>query len=425
MLARLSLLALCASMASAENYAVLVCGSNEYYNYRHHADVAHAYQVLTRGGVKAENIITMMYDDVPHSSENPYPGQLFNKPASTLAAANDVYASVKDHIDYKGADVTPANFLAVLTGDSAGAGGKKVLQTGPEDNVFVNFADHGGPGIIGFPGNAGFMYEKDLIQALDTMYQKKMYKQLVFYLEACESGSMWVNLPKDRNIYALSAANGEESSWGTYCDHPVVGKKNIGTCLGDLFSVNWMEDDDVTDLSAETLQAQFNKVKKLTTKSHVLQWGQTSMGSEEASVFEGTGKTAPSSVVSEVERSEGDDVDSRDIGLVTRYNLYMQAGAAERPARAAALVAEIQHREEADAKFAALAAKLALPAELDASLSTAHRDCHKPAHEAVVEYCGAYTDYSLKHAKVAAAACNHWKGDSAKVIQAVMSVCGY
>lgn len=60
-------------------------------------------------------------------------------------------------------------------------------------------------------------------------------------MEACESGSMFKNLPKNIKIYATSASNADESSWATYCNtDAMVGGKNIGTCLGDLYSVNWM-----------------------------------------------------------------------------------------------------------------------------------------------------------------------------------------
>jgi legumain len=78
------------------------------------------------------------------------------------------------------------------------------------------------------------------------MFDKKMYKEMTVYIEACESGSMFEKiLPADKNIYALSASNSKESSWGTYCmPDDVVDGKNIGSCLGDLFSVNWMEDAD-------------------------------------------------------------------------------------------------------------------------------------------------------------------------------------
>jgi len=73
-----------------------------------------------------------------------------------------------------------------------------------------------------------------------------MYKEMVIYIEACESGSMFENiLENDLNIYAVSAANAHESSWGTYCGNDaVVNGKNIGSCLGDLFSVSWMEDTE-------------------------------------------------------------------------------------------------------------------------------------------------------------------------------------
>lgn len=51
----------------------------------------------------------MMYDDIASNKDNPYPGKIFNRPNGS-----DVYAGVK--IDYRGKDVTPENFLAVLQG---------------------------------------------------------------------------------------------------------------------------------------------------------------------------------------------------------------------------------------------------------------------------------------------------------------------
>jgi len=63
----------------------------------------------------------MAYDDVANNSENPYPGELFNR----TDGPNVYDASV---VDYKGKDVTAEKFLAVLTGDTATAGGK-VLQS--------------------------------------------------------------------------------------------------------------------------------------------------------------------------------------------------------------------------------------------------------------------------------------------------------
>jgi legumain len=104
----------------------------------------------------------------------------------------------------------------------------------------------------------GYLYADKFHETLKFMNENKMYKEMVVYIEACESGSMFENILEDNlNIYAVTAANAHESSWGTYCapDDKVDGKSlTIGTCLGDLFSVNWMEDTDAADISKETLQ---------------------------------------------------------------------------------------------------------------------------------------------------------------------------
>lgn len=68
-------------------------------------------------------------------------------------------------------------------------------------------------------------------------------------MEACESGSMWTNFTVP-NVYAVSAANPSESSWGTYCPpNDVVNGVPLNSCLGDLFSINWMEDSDKENIS--------------------------------------------------------------------------------------------------------------------------------------------------------------------------------
>jgi len=92
----------------------------------------------------------------------------------------------------------------------------------------------------------GYLYADQFHDTLKYMNKNKMYKEMTVYMEACESGSMFENiLEDDLNIYAVSVANSHESSWGTYCSpDDMVDGKHVGSCLGDLFSVNWMEDTD-------------------------------------------------------------------------------------------------------------------------------------------------------------------------------------
>jgi hypothetical protein len=52
---------------------------------------------------------------------------------------------------------------------------------------------------------------------------------------------MFVKLPNNTKIYALSAAGTSESSWATYCSpNDVIAGKHIKSCLGDLFSVSFI-----------------------------------------------------------------------------------------------------------------------------------------------------------------------------------------
>ncbi|KAG5591382.1 hypothetical protein H5410_041896 [Solanum commersonii] len=75
-------------------WAVLVAGSSDWYNYRHQADIRHAYQLLKKGGLKDEHIIVFMYDDIAYHSENPRRGVIINNPHD-----QDVYKGVpKVHI---------------------------------------------------------------------------------------------------------------------------------------------------------------------------------------------------------------------------------------------------------------------------------------------------------------------------------------
>nr|XP_002130826.1 legumain-like isoform X1 [Ciona intestinalis] len=295
-------------------WAVLVAGSSGYYNYRHQADVCHAYQVVHSHGIPDEQIIVMMYDDIANNEQNPTQGIIINHPDGP-----DVYKCVLK--DYTGKDVTPSNFLKVLTGDKEGLhgiGSGRALESGPHDHVFVYFADHGAPGLIAFP--TGELMKKDLNNAINTMYNKKFFAQLVFYLEACESGSMFEKTLSDSmNVYATTAANSEESSYACYFD------EKRGTYLGDRYSVSWLEDSDQENLDQETLHKQFKVAKKHTNQSHVMQYGNLSMSHEVVGIFQGErqSKVKPMKL-----RPIYDDVPSPDVPI---HILKRKIAAAKNP----------------------------------------------------------------------------------------------
>ncbi|KJH49309.1 peptidase C13 family protein [Dictyocaulus viviparus] len=265
-------------LPKGELHALLIAGSVYWSNYRHQADVAHAYKLLLRKGVKAENVVVMMFDDIAHHPMNPYPGKLFNRPHG-----EDVYEGIK--IDYKGWTVNSTNFLNVLQGNAnkVHGGNGRVINSKSDDRIFVYFTDHGGDGLIGFPKDDDVVTKKQLYDALQEMHKNKKYSQLVIYLEACESGSMFDGiLTSDINVYAVTAANTWEPSFGEFCNNDM----NL-PCLADEFSLNWMEDSEKHDLDMENLETQYEDVKALTTGSTVSRYGNLNLTDEPVVWFEG------------------------------------------------------------------------------------------------------------------------------------------
>jgi len=440
LLAVIAVLALAAHLAAAADFAVIVAGSNGYDNYRHQADACHAYQVLHANGVPDSNIIMMYYDDIANDPSNPYPGKLFNKPTAAGTPGVDVYGGCKK--DYTGNDATAANFLAIITGNSTAVPkGKPVLKSGAGDRVFVNFVDHGGTGLICFP-TGDFLYSADLNKALVQMHTKKMYKKLVFYLEACESGSMFEGLlPTNLNIYTTTAANAAESSWGTYCPpQDMVNGKSLDSCLGDTYSVNWMENADAVG-PLETLQQQFLLVKNLTDQSHVMQYGDVTWTSDPIGDFEGNNNNHGHHAAKKHHKTTGptvhnSQVNSRDIRLHNLYYRYLRAPKLTNESLKAlkALTLELEARADADALWSVLGQKFgSMVGGMEFVTSAPETpficdECCKMADAAMRHHCSGFTDYSLQYHYFISNTCSALGGTQTtagkQIVQAIVQHCG-
>lgn len=237
---RAATLALAASTAQAANWAVLIAGSKGYDNYRHQADLYHAYGILIKKGLSPDRIITLAFNDIATDSSNPFQGKVFNSPDATGPGV-DVYAGVKDHLDYTGDAVTPANFAAVLLGkETTGGTGRTLKDTAPGDDVFLYYTDHGAPGVLEFP-DGSVMHTAEFQSVVKQMHDEKRFGRFLVYIEACNSGSMLEGIPTDINVYGVTAVGADRPSLGTYCgNEATINNQKMNTCLGDLFSVHFM-----------------------------------------------------------------------------------------------------------------------------------------------------------------------------------------
>jgi len=425
------LAALGVGMTWAADWAVLLAGSRTWGNYRHQSDTCHSYQIVNKFGIPDERVIVMQYDDLAKDPSNPFPGQIFNKPTAAGTPGVDVYKGCKK--DYTGAAVTPDMFVAVLTGDASKTGGRPVLKSGPNDRVFVFFTDHGGTGIIAFP-DGSLMSSQTLIGAINQMYASKMYSHLVFYMEACESGSMFEGLIRPNiGVYVTTASNAVESSWGTYCPpDDMVDGKSMNSCLGDLYSINWMENADAQGPS-ETLQAQFLDVRTKTTQSHVMQYGDLSWTSEPIGNYLG-GQNATSPFKPQVVKSTGSssNVKSADIPMHLAYYKYLRAESTDfegRMALAKELQQQIARRIAVDNLFRDLASSVnnkdAFVLKAKTPVMCDDRCCTK-LNNAFAARCGGWDDYALQYHRVVVNLCadiDHDAETADKYVATLNSLC--
>lgn len=419
-------------------WAVLVAGSSGFGNYRHQADICHAYQLLKKGGLKDENIVVFMYDDIAGNVLNPRPGIIINHPQG-----QDVYAGVPK--DYTGEQVTAQNLYAVLLGNKTAVtgGSGKVVDSKPNDRIFVYYSDHGGPGVLGMP-NLPFVYAMDFIEVLKKKHAAKGYKEMVIYVEACESGSIFEGvMPKDLNIYVTTASNAEESSFGTYCPgmQPPPPPEYM-TCLGDLYSVAWMEDSETHNLKRETIDQQYETVKKRTASpndlnagSHVMEYGNSSIKAERLYLYQGFD---PASVNlppynGGLEMKTMETINQRDADIFFLWQMYrkLEEGTNERAEVLEEIRETVAHRAHLDGSIRMIGFLLFGPENVSNVLDHVRPSglplvddwtCLKSMVRVLEEHCGSLTQYGMKHMRAIANICN--KGVSeASMREASMAAC--
>jgi len=280
-------------------------------------------------------------------------------------------------------------------------GTQRTLESKENDKVFVYFSDHGAAGLIAFPN--GELYADDLRNTLVNMHKTNKYEKLVFYLEACESGSMFTDLPKDINIYATTAANDSESSWATYCSpDDVVNGKSIGSCLGDEYSVKWMENTESSTDLKETLQEQYIAIKQQTKGSHVQQFGDLAWVSEPIANYHGDTATrllahleTNKDYENYLAKAKYSKVDSREVKLHYFYNRAMKRNDVESKLD---LSNELKHRRIVDRIFNKFNVNATTYKAIDFK-------CLKATVENFKAICQEWSEYTLKFVRNMVVAC--------------------
>ena len=218
--------------ALTNQYAVLVQGSNGWLNYRHEADVLNIYQMLKAGGYDDDHIILVSADDVANASENTDRGAVRTDPNGKNLREGAV-------IDYKNADLTPADIVNILKGVKTDRT-PVVLPADAGQNVLLFWSGHGhskatnGANEMAWRNEpAGNGMTADLLrQTLQQMADQKQFRQMLVCLEPCYSANMGKALEGIPGVLAICSAGAYEQSFADSWSNEL----NVWMC--DRFSRN-------------------------------------------------------------------------------------------------------------------------------------------------------------------------------------------
>ncbi|XP_002166023.1 GPI-anchor transamidase [Hydra vulgaris] len=188
------------------NWAVLVCTSRYWFNYRHVANALSIYRSIKRLGIPDSHIILMLGDEMPCNPRNPRPATVFNNANQHINVyGNDV------EVDYKGYEVTAENLVRILTGRVHGnVPRSKQLISDKTSNVLIYLTGHGGDGFLKFQESEEIS-SIELADAFHQMFEKGRYNELLLLADTCQAASLYKDIYSPNILAAASSRVGEDS----------------------------------------------------------------------------------------------------------------------------------------------------------------------------------------------------------------------
>ncbi|KAM9460523.1 GPI-anchor transamidase isoform 1-T2 [Salvelinus alpinus] len=194
------------SSGHTNNWAVLVCTSRFWFNYRHVANTLSVYRSVKRLGIPDSHIVLMLADDMACNHRNPKPATVFSHKNMEL----NVYGDDVE-VDYRGYEVTVENFLRVLTGRlPPSTPGSKRLLSDDHSNILIYLTGHGGNGFLKFQDSEEIS-NVELADAFEQMWTKRRYNELLFIIDTCQGASMYERFYSPNLMALASSQVGEDS----------------------------------------------------------------------------------------------------------------------------------------------------------------------------------------------------------------------
>lgn len=206
------------------NKAVLICGSEGWYNYRHQADILYVYNTLKKNHYSDNEIILIMRDDIAYHPKNPYPGVIRISPDS-----ENLYKDVV--IDYRADTISTQDIVDILVGNKSERL-STVLESTETDNVLLYWTGHGKEKSFSWLETGDKFTDVMMGETVQKMYDDRKYQSMLIFTEPCYSGSVVKAIEGTPLVLGFSAASENESS---YADHY---SNELGVWMCDRFTLN-------------------------------------------------------------------------------------------------------------------------------------------------------------------------------------------
>lgn len=239
------------------NWAVLVCSSRYWFNYRHMANTLALYRTLKRLGMPDSNIILMLADDVACNARNSMPAAVY----ANSGRQTDLYGDSIE-VDYRGYEVTVESFLRLLTGrHEPHVPPSKRLLSDASSNVFLYMTGHGGDEFLKFQDNEEIS-AYDVADAVEQMWEKRRYNKMFFVIDTCEAVTMYSKLYSP-NVISTGSSQLGQSSYSHHNDW------DLGVAVIDSYTHEVLQYlETLNKTSKDPLQDYFNIYDPVKMKSH-------------------------------------------------------------------------------------------------------------------------------------------------------------
>jgi phosphatidylinositol glycan class K len=226
----------------SNNWAVLVCTSRYWFNYRHLSNILSMYYIIRKMGIPDNQIILMNAMDSLCDSRNPFPGEIYSTTRKDVLLnslrqqgynnSTNGYDGVE--VDYRGDEVNVDSFLRLLTGrHHLGTPASKVLKTDNESNILIFLTGHGGDEFLKFR-DVEEISSQDLGFAFREMEFKGRYKEILLIVDTCQASTL-ANAIRSPRIITIGSSGKGENSYAHDSD------EDLGVAVIDRFSYSVSE----------------------------------------------------------------------------------------------------------------------------------------------------------------------------------------